>query len=201
MYVLKIKKEREEKGNTGIISKLRHYLPLLQLKQLYYTLIYPYITYAIIAWGSAYKTHLDKLQVKQNHIVRLIFFAKLYGKETESALPLLNLLELLTVENIFYLNILKFVHKWHLKQLPKQFDSCFKYVSELHSYNTRNSSRQNLHIPSCRTNVGKQTISFTASKLWGKVPIAIRSLKSSISFAKETKKYLLCNQLSSVPKT
>ena len=59
MYVLKIKKEREEKGNTGIISKLRHYLPLLQLKQLYYTLIDPYITYAIIAWGSAYKTHLD----------------------------------------------------------------------------------------------------------------------------------------------
>ena len=35
------------------------------------------------------------------HVVRLIFFANMYGKHTESALPLLNLLDLLSVENIF----------------------------------------------------------------------------------------------------
>lgn len=62
-------------------------------------------------WGSAYETQLDNIQIKQNHIARLTFFAKLYSKETDSALPLLNLLEFLTVENIFYLNILEFVHK------------------------------------------------------------------------------------------
>ena len=36
--------------NTGIFYKLRSYLSLQQLKQLYYSLIYPYITYAILAW-------------------------------------------------------------------------------------------------------------------------------------------------------
>ncbi|CAH3118569.1 unnamed protein product [Porites lobata] len=35
--------------NNGIISKLRHYLTLLQMKQIYYSLIYPYISYAISA--------------------------------------------------------------------------------------------------------------------------------------------------------
>ena len=35
--------------NIGIISKLRHYLPIKQLEQIYYNLIYPYIAYAILA--------------------------------------------------------------------------------------------------------------------------------------------------------
>ena len=30
--------------NNGIMSKLRHYLTLLQMKQIYYSLIYPYIS-------------------------------------------------------------------------------------------------------------------------------------------------------------
>ena len=32
---------------TGIVGKLRHCTSLLQLKQLYYNLIYPYISYAM----------------------------------------------------------------------------------------------------------------------------------------------------------
>ena len=81
--------------NNGIISKLRHYLTLLQMKQIYYSLIHPipYISYPMLAWGSAYKTHTDhKIQTKQNHSARLIFFAVTCGEHTESALPLLNLL-------------------------------------------------------------------------------------------------------------
>ena len=48
--------------NTGIFLKLRHYLSPQQLKQIYYNLIYPYLSYAILAWGSAYKsTTLSKI--------------------------------------------------------------------------------------------------------------------------------------------
>ena len=45
--------------NIGIISKLRHYLSIQQLKQLYYNLIYPYMSYIILALGSVYKTHMN----------------------------------------------------------------------------------------------------------------------------------------------
>ena len=55
--------------NTGVISKLRHYLPLKQLAQIYCSLIYPYISYAIVAWGSTSKTNLHKIQMKQNHVM------------------------------------------------------------------------------------------------------------------------------------
>ena len=99
--------------NIGIISKLRHYLSVKQLKQIYYNLIYPYIAYAILAWGSTYTSFLQKVQVKQNHVALLIFFANMRGKDTESALPLLNLLDMLTVDNIYSLHVLKFAHLWH----------------------------------------------------------------------------------------
>ena len=74
------------------------------------------MSYAIVAWGSAYKTNLKKLQIKQNHIARTIFFATLYGKDTESALPLLNLLDILTIENTFKFQAFKFIHNWHIKK-------------------------------------------------------------------------------------
>ena len=96
--------------NIGIISKLRHYLSIKQRKQIYYNLIYPYIAYAILAWGSTYTSSLQKVQVKQNHVARLIFFANMRGKDTESALPLLNLLDMHTVYNIYSLHVLKFAH-------------------------------------------------------------------------------------------
>ena len=41
--------------NIGILFKLRHYVPISTLKQLYYTLIYPYLTYGLMSWGTAYR--------------------------------------------------------------------------------------------------------------------------------------------------
>ena len=39
--------------NRGIITKLRYYVNLPTVKQLYYSFTYPYLTYAITSWGSA----------------------------------------------------------------------------------------------------------------------------------------------------
>ena len=64
------------------ISKLRHYLSVKQLKHIYFNLIYPYISYAILAWGSTYISSLQEVQVKQNHVAQLIFFANTRGKDT-----------------------------------------------------------------------------------------------------------------------
>ena len=38
--------------NIGILFKLRHYVPISSLKQLYYTLIYPYLTYGLMSWDT-----------------------------------------------------------------------------------------------------------------------------------------------------
>lgn len=114
------------------------------MKQIYYSLIYPYISYEILAWGSAYKTPIDKIQT-----TRLIFFATTYGEHTESALPLLNLLDVLTVHNVYRFQILKFTYLWHKGLLPKLFSNYFQYARNVHKYNTRYASRQNLYVKKC----------------------------------------------------
>ena len=123
--------------NTGIISKLRHYLPLKHLTQIYDNLIYPYISYAIVAWGSTSKTNLHKIQTKQNHVIRLMLFATLSGKNSDSALPVLNILEMLTVTNVYGLHALKCIHAWLRSVLPELFNHFFQYAINVHNYNTR----------------------------------------------------------------
>ena len=57
-----------------LISKLRRYLSIPQLKQLYYNLIYPYLSYAIIALGSAYKNTLDKAAIQTKYSPKINVF-------------------------------------------------------------------------------------------------------------------------------
>ena len=60
--------------NRGITTKLRCYVNLHTMKQLYYSFIYPYLTYAITSWGSACKTRLNRIRTKENKFIRLLFF-------------------------------------------------------------------------------------------------------------------------------
>ena len=180
--------------NTGVVGKLRHCTSLLHLKQLYYNLIYPYISYAITSWGSAFTTQIKKIQTKQNDVIRLMFFVTLFGPDTDSALPLLNLLDLLTVTNIYKLQLLNFTHQWHSKKLPNIFNQHFRYASEVHTYNTRYASKSNFYKPRSRTNIGKQTTAAMATELWQQLPTHIKDL-STYNFPKTLKEYLLAEQL------
>ena len=124
---------------------------------------------------------------------RGVFFSTLYGENTESALPLLNLLDLLTVDNIYKHQKLKFIHNWHKHQLPSIFDKYFKYAKNVHSYNTRYASNDNLYQSRARTNTGKQTISSLASLLWQKLSIELKNVTVNM-FSKKLKLHLLLIQ-------
>ena len=122
-----------------------------------------------------------------------MFFATLYGKNTESAQPLLNLLNLLTVEKVFKLILLYFSYKWHKKQLPGIFDQYFRYASEIHTYNTRYSSKGNFYKTRYRTNIGKQTTKAMAVDVWQELPDELKSL-NHYKFTQKAKGYLIKKQ-------
>ena len=58
----------------GIMYKIRYYVNHTILKNLYYSLIYPYLLYAIQVWGSAFAGHTQKIIILQKKVVRLITF-------------------------------------------------------------------------------------------------------------------------------
>ena len=56
----------------GVTIKARKVFDKATLLSLYNSLILPYLSYCIHIWGNAYQTHLQKLHVLQNKIVRII---------------------------------------------------------------------------------------------------------------------------------
>ena len=62
--------------NIGIISKVRHLLPMSHTCLLYRTLVEPYITYCNLVWASQHtRGHLDKILRVQKKYCRLITFS------------------------------------------------------------------------------------------------------------------------------
>ena len=128
--------------NTGIICKLRHLLNLKTLKQIYYNLIYPYLTYGLLSWGNNYRTKLTKIETKQNKVIKCIFFAN----ARESARPYYKLLDLLNLESLFKLQTACLAYKifQNTQYIPDPLSKHLQQVSDVHSYHTIFSSQLNL---------------------------------------------------------
>ena len=58
--------------SIGIMYKLKPFFPLCILKNIYYSLIYPYLIYGNLIWGGTYKIHLEPLFVLQKRAVRIL---------------------------------------------------------------------------------------------------------------------------------
>ena len=63
----------------GIIHKASFSLSKSSLFKLYYSLVYPYLQYCLIDWGSTYATNLKRIILLQKRIIRII------NKETFNA--------------------------------------------------------------------------------------------------------------------
>ena len=55
-----------------IFPIIRHYVNKHTLIKLYFSFTYSHIKYGIVSWVSAYQTYLEKIQVMQNNITRII---------------------------------------------------------------------------------------------------------------------------------
>jgi hypothetical protein len=56
---------RKISKSIGIIYKASFCLSKTSLYKLYYSLVYPYIQYCIIVWGSTYQTNLNRIVLLQ----------------------------------------------------------------------------------------------------------------------------------------
>ncbi len=71
--------------NIGIIFKLRSLVNTSILKNLYYSFIYPYLTYGIVAWGNTYASSTNPIFILQKKLVHLMTFSD-YNEHTTLSL-------------------------------------------------------------------------------------------------------------------
>ena len=86
-----------------------------------------------------------------------------------------NLLEILTLENIYKFKLALFIHK--INNDPTNipvFSGTLTLAFEVHSYNTRFATNFNIYRPSISNNYGATTFSFLASKVWESIPSELK---------------------------
>ena len=57
------------------MARLRHFVPTSTLLRLNHSLIEPYISYGLTAWGQAANSNLNKALILQKQAFRLMYFS------------------------------------------------------------------------------------------------------------------------------
>ena len=138
---------RKISKSIGIIYKSSFCLPKTSLRSLYYSLVYPYLTYCVSEWGSTYQSNLNRIIILQKKIIRIISKVS-FDAHTG---VLFKEQEILKFSDIYLYQIGKFMYLFKRGLLPNYFRDMFTLASQIHSYNTRNSSL--FYIPHSRTNL------------------------------------------------
>jgi hypothetical protein len=168
----------------GIISRLKYIFPHYILISLYYSLVYPYLYYCCIIWGSAYSNVLNTVEVLQNRVARVITSAPYRS----SARPILKQLNLLHLPDIYIFQVLTFMYKVRFNILPQPCLSYFT-LNKTSNYNMRNTSYFKL-LP-YRTNVKQKTISIAGPKLWNTIPTELQDSRNPHQFKSALKSWLI----------
>jgi hypothetical protein len=167
----------------GIINKAKKYLDHTSLVSLYYSFLYPYLSYCIIVWGGTYPSNLDSLIKAQKSAVRCIC-NKSKRSNTSQLFKQLNILKLM---DIYHINTAMFMFKFYNKSLPSIFSDYFTYNINIHSYGTRQKNK--IHVPKFKTNLGKETVKYTGSVLFNLLIDKVEFCCSLDLFKKSIKLY------------
>ena len=156
-------------------------LPKTSLRCLYYSLVYPYLTYCVSVWGLTYHSNLNRIIILQKKIIRII--SKVSFNAHTSVL--FKEQEILKFSDIYLYQIGKFMYLFERGLLPNYFRDVFTLASQIHSYNTRNSSL--FYIPHCQTNIRKFSIRFQGPKFFNSLSREIQNSESISLFGKRQK--------------
>ena len=166
----------------GIIYNVRSCLNNQSLKLLYNSLILPYLSYGILAWGNAYDVHLKKLITTQKRALRMITGSPFLAPTD----ILFKSNKILKVNDVYKLEVVKFV--WQEIRSESAIIQ-FSFVADHHQYNVRN--RLNLRPPEATLNLKKMWLSNIGCLIWNSLPEHLRNSRSKISLKINCKKYLI----------
>ena len=161
--------------SVGIFWKIRTSVPNDILQNLYYNLIYPYLSYCTIVWGGTYATHLHRIQILQKRAIRIIN-RRPYRDHTN---PLFYASKILKINDIFKFRVCDYFFS---NNLSTEF-------SRNHEHHTRN--RGSLIPDFNRLTSTQRSISYIGPSFWNSLPPEIKLSQSRSVFKNRLKSYLI----------
>ena len=111
----------------GVLMKLRHNVPVAALRNVYFGIVYSYLQYGVSSWGNATFKYTTRIQIQQNFIVKILTKTPFFRQKL---LPIYSYLNLLKFNNIFNLEVLKFVFKFRSE------NKYFRQAAQIHDHST-----------------------------------------------------------------
>ena len=181
----------------GVLYKLRPFVSQKILINFYYAIIYPFLLYGILIWGSASTYLLNPLLVLQKKFVRLSTYNDNYPSipgPLAHTPPLFKKLNLLNIFDIYKLQLGKLVFESVSGIGPMNTLIQFQNISQVHNYNTRLASSGNIYITRARTTrFGLKSLRIAGAKLWNSLPMDVKSAASKFILKKKLKSMFINN--------
>jgi hypothetical protein len=171
--------------SIGILSLARKYLNRKTLLQLYYSFIYPYITYCNLAWGNAPDSTLWPILRTQKLAIRLIAGIP----RGNSSLEYCKTNTILRLPELYKFSVAIFMFQFTNRLLPSIFDNFFIQNQHVHNYPTRNASK--LRPPLTKTRNACKFIKNTGVGVWNDLNATITSIPKIPTFKKHLKRDLV----------
>ena len=151
---------------TGIMNKLKNFVPQNVLRLIYLSLIQSHLMYGLLVWGSNNLSNKNRLVVLQKKAIRIIS----HGHYLAHSEPL------------FKANkILKFSDLYMTKGIRLYCNITDGNLNQnTHEYNTRQSS--SIHQKHLISRISKQDLNNKLSKTWNILPYNIREKKTRYFF-------------------
>ena len=176
----------------GCLARLRKCVDLEVMREVYHALLHSYLRYGIIVWGTAATASLQPLRVIMNRAIRIMCSTPLGKLDVE---PLFEIIGILNIDQIYSVEVAKFMHKEKSNSLPVSIAEYFSVrASPAHHYNLRARNTTRDTILNNRTDLGKKSIQKRGNDIWNELPDEVKTIESFIHFKKLTK----CHFLSTV---
>ena len=167
----------------GILNHIKYRVTLKIARQIYYAFIYSRIQYGIEVYSSCSETHINRLQVIQNKLLKLIL--KLDRLTTTNILH--KEINVLKVTHIGESSVLGFVNKVLCGQCPAIFLSYYKIKRNAYDVRTKGQ----LVTPQTRIQFGDRAVKVKGCLLWYRINKYMLKHRFSKSFKDNFVKYYI----------
>ena len=128
---------------TGIIKRMKHYLPNQTIVMLSNALVIPHFDYGSTVWSNFSAENHRKLQVLHNNLARIILSADIRTPTND----LMDALQWVKLDKRWRNHLLLIVYKCLRNVSPSYLSMQFEFVHNNHSHVTRNHTSNTLVVP------------------------------------------------------
>jgi hypothetical protein len=162
----------------GVLKRVRPYLSTDTSKLLYNALVLPLLDYVDVVWSNCGTTMFDRVQRLQNRAARII----LRCHPRTHRVDMLKSLNWLTCKERSNLHKATIYFKIIHGQAPTYLNNFITRVDQIHKYNTRSNSKNNMFIQSTKSNSGKRSFTYSGAILWNSLPTTVKNCQTVPTF-------------------